>query len=117
MVKIQTVTPEATIYLLNFISSESLGGSRDVRRSGSSCRGLSRAGAGRGRHGQNEEEKIETSRADSQLMGLLHLSLDFVQHLLHPPQLEQAHCIKMGTFRESCHVREVFPSSDPLGQG
>lgn len=29
-------------------------------------------------------------------MGLLHLSLDFVQHLLHPPQLEQAHIAKWG---------------------
>ena len=29
-------------------------------------------------------------------MGLLHLSLDFVQHLLHPSQLEQAHESKLG---------------------
>ena len=41
-------------------------------------------------------------------MGLLHLSLDFVQHLLHPPQLEQAHASKWG-LSESYRFRDVPP--------
>lgn len=48
-------------------------------------------------------------------MGLFHLSLDFVQHLLHPPQLEQAHTTKWGHL-EFYSVREVHPSSDPLAR-
>lgn len=48
-------------------------------------------------------------------MRLLHLSLDFVQHLLHPPQLEQAHRAKWGLV-ESYSAKEVPPSSDPLAR-
>lgn len=48
-------------------------------------------------------------------MGLLHLSLDFVQHLLHPPQLEWAQTAKWGLL-ESHSVREVPPHSDPLAR-
>ena len=45
-------------------------------------------------------------------MGLLHLSLDFVQHLLHPPQLEQAQASKWG-LSESYRFRDV-PPPQPL---
>ena len=57
---------------------------------------------------------INLIRAESQLMGLRHLSLDFVQHLLHPPQLEQAHASKWG-LSESYRFREV-PPSNPFSQ-